>query len=249
MERQRVENPSFFSSPEYLARNVCERNGINITENQFISLIRFVRLLKESNTSVNLLSRTDIGNIWTSHILHSISPLFYLDIPHGATVLDLGSGGGLPGIPLSILRDDLRVTLLDSIAKKTAALEWIIAEAGLTNVSVVTARAEELGKQPAHRFDIVVARAVASLSDLIKWSKLLVRKPVENQMQSSEHDSGKQRKLGLPCLLALKGGNLENEIATAKRKTGERNITTIDLVFSGADNAGLEDKKLVTVEF
>jgi 16S rRNA (guanine527-N7)-methyltransferase len=189
-----------------------------------------------------------MGNIWTNHILHSISPLFYVDIPLGAKVLDLGSGGGLPGIPLSIMRDDLKVTLLDSVAKKTSALEWIIAETALTNVDVVTARAEELAKKGINKFDIVIARAVSSLVDLVKWSRDLVARRDSHQLHSDKSSSGMQRRITLPCLLALKGGNLETEIEMAKRKTGEDEITTIDLVFFDRDDMRLKDKKLVIVQ-
>jgi 16S rRNA (guanine527-N7)-methyltransferase len=168
---------------------------------------------------------------------------------YGARVLDLGSGGGFPGIPLGVVRSDLKLTLLDSIRKKTTALEYIIQGLGLRNISVVTARAEELVRQRNHRFDIVVARGVASLTDLINWSKPLMARQVHNQKYSESKAAQVQKKIDTPSLLALKGGDLEKEVQTAKRKTGEQKIITRNLVFEGSQEVGLEGKKLVIVEF
>jgi 16S rRNA (guanine527-N7)-methyltransferase len=213
----------------------------------------YVRLLTEWNAKINLISRKDVGNIWFSHILHSIAPLFVVDIPAGVHILDLGSGGGLPGIPLAIVRGDLRLTLLDSIRKKTMVLEDIIARLGMGNAGVLTGRAEELAadKHLAHRFDIVAARAVAPLQDLVKWSKPFLKIDMREEQPGRAEIRAPQRRrtLSCPALMALKGGDLEGEISRTRIRTGLSSLTVVDLVFDGSDELGLEDKKLIVVEY
>jgi len=222
-------------------RKAFSDQGISLNEDQLNLLIRFSELVLSWNSKINLLSRTDSKNIWTSHVLHSLSPLFTIEIPKGLTVLDLGSGGGFPGIPLAIVRNDLKVTLLDSIRKKTTALENIVSELSLANVSVVLDRAEGLAKKPG-RFNIVFARAVSSLTDLIRWSKpLLIGDGV-----LKTREAGNSRAFNIPCLVAMKGGDLDAEIQTAVTKTGEKSITTLDLLFEG--ETAPQNKKLVIVE-
>jgi 16S rRNA (guanine527-N7)-methyltransferase len=223
---------------------ICRNNGIRIRENQIDLLRRYVGSLVEWNEKINLVSRKDMANIWFTHILHSISILFFVEIQNDANVLDLGSGGGLPGIPLAIVRDDLRLTLCDSIQKKTKAVEKILDNLGLTNAKVVCDRAENLALQKDYRgkFDVVVSRGVASLTDLIKWSK-----PMAHRTKALPSEN-RPKKFPPPFLLALKGGELEREIQTAMIKTGEKRIKTIDLVFDGSLEIGLEEKKIVIVE-
>ena len=231
-------------APRHLIGRICKHGGVDLTEDQLKSLTRFTDLVLSWNSKINLLSRTDAGNIWTSHVLHSLSPLFALEIPKDLTLLDLGSGGGFPGIPLAIARRDLTITLLDSIKKKTTALESMIGDLALGNLSVISGRAEGL-KEKSARFNIVFARAVSSLTDLIKWSKPLVvgKKEVNHVIRAKEGD----RLFSIPCLIAMKGGDLEAEMRTARIKTGNQRITTLDLRFG--ETTALENKKLVIVEF
>ncbi len=231
---------------------LCRKNGLPLDETQARLLTGYVRLLREWNEKVNLISRRDVEHVWISHLLHSLALLFFLDPPRGLPVLDLGSGGGLPGIPLAIARPDLRITLLDSIRKKTAALTAIVRALGLNNVSVSTARAEELaaGQKPAEGFSIVVARAVAPLPNLIKWSRPLMRASGESgrQMGLRRSGPGEDDAIHLPCLLALKGGDLDKEIRQARVKLRQEDIRIVDLVFAGSEELGLTDKKIVIVE-
>jgi 16S rRNA (guanine527-N7)-methyltransferase len=104
-------------------RQICLRNGLEISDPQLELLNRFVHGLLEWNRAINVISRKDEENVWYGHILHCLTMLFLLEIPERAKVLDLGSGGGLPGIPIAIVRPDLEITLLDSIAKKTKVME------------------------------------------------------------------------------------------------------------------------------
>lgn len=229
---------------------ICRDNGLPLSNDQVDLLRRYVELLREWNAKVNLISRRDEENIWWSHILHSVSILFFLTPGEGMRLLDLGTGGGLPGIPLAILRNDLHIVLLDSIRKKTAAVQDIVGRLALTNVRVETGRAEELhGKSEwAGAFDIVVVRAVASLEDLVRWSKPLARSG-KGELVEHRLPLPAGRALSTPLLVALKGGDLGEEIRRAQQRARDARINANTLVFPGSEELGLEDKRLVTVEF
>ena len=168
-------------------------------------------------------------------------PGSFLRLPVGITVLDLGTGGGLPGVPLAILRSDLRVVLLDSVAKKTAALAEIVRDLGLGNAEVLTGRAEERSFQQTFRCDVVIARAVASLVELIRWSRpLLKQKPPA----TTQAFSGGSLSRHTHC---DEGGDLAGEIRQARIKIGDVPIREISLSFEGSHEAGLVEKKLVLV--
>ncbi|MBQ6199125.1 MAG: 16S rRNA (guanine(527)-N(7))-methyltransferase RsmG [Bacteroidales bacterium] len=150
-------------------------------------------LYREWNAKINVISRKDIDNVYSHHVLHSLAIAKYLkeeglweEFSHG-TVLDLGTGGGFPGIPLAILFPEARFTLCDSVGKKTIVAEAVAKALGLENVTVVNARAESLPLV----FDWVVSRAVASLTDFYPWVK------------------GKFKK----GILYLKGGDVGEEIS------------------------------------
>jgi len=230
---------------------LCRKQGVMLDQRQTKSLSDYVQRLNEWNSRINLVSRRDEENIWFSHVLHSLTPLFFLEIPSGLSLLDLGSGGGLPGVPLAIACPGLRVTLLDSIRKKTAALVEILAGMGLDNVRVMTGRAEDLARTKGFtdRFDIVVARAVAPLPDLIRWSRPLVFKEGGKRIALRGSIPPGDRFIRLPCLLALKGGDLKREIREAYVKLGEKDLRVLDLVFDGSEALGLVDKKMVFVEY
>ena len=226
---------------------ICRANGVDVTAAQEEKLRRYVELLLEWNTKLNLISRRDVENVWTSHILHSLSLLFLVGIPIGARILDLGTGGGLPGVPIALVRPDLRITLLDSIRKKGVVLGQMTGVLDLANVEVVTGRAEVFGEHIQHGggFDIVVARAVAPLVDLIRWSRPLMRRGEGSGMVVRGGGRGAYR---VPYLLALKGGDVEAEVALAKTRAGIGSIVVRELVFEGSIELGLEGKKLVVVE-
>lgn len=151
-------------------------------------------LYRDWNAKINVISRKDIDNVYSHHVLHSLAIAKYLqeeglwdEFAHG-TVLDLGTGGGFPGIPLAILFPDAKFTLCDSVGKKTIVAEAVAKALGLDNVTVVNARAESLPET----FDWVVSRAVASLTDFYPWVK------------------GKFTK----GILYLKGGDVNEEICS-----------------------------------
>ena len=151
-------------------------------------------LYREWNAQINVISRKDIDNVYEHHVLHSLAIAKYLEtVPGleeafaGANILDLGTGGGFPGIPLAILYPQARFTLCDSVGKKTIVAQAVAKAMDLKNVEVVNARAESLGRN----FDFVVSRAVASLTDFYPWVK-------------GRFNRG---------ILYLKGGDVNEEIA------------------------------------
>lgn len=229
------------SSTRFFA--ICRKNGIFLQEGQVEKLVTYVALLQEWNTRVNLISRAGQSDVWFAHILHSATPLFVFSIRSELVVLDLGTGGGLPGIPISILRPDLRVVLLDSIRKKMAAVNNIVERLALSNVETLTARAEDM---PAlgygRRFDLVLARGVARLVDLAKWSA-----PLLKRTQSAAPTSTSTNELPVPSLVAYKGGDLSFEISVMRHRVPQAILQTKDIVFPGSEELPLEGKKLLVV--
>lgn len=150
----------------------------SITENHIDQLETFVDSLEKWNQRYNLISRKDIDHIWEHHILPSLIPLTVIDFPENCWMLDIGSGGGLPAIPIKIIRPDLQVLLVDSVRKKTLFLQKITSDLGLTKISVLRERIENINTQGGfkERFDIVTARAVASISQIFNWSKPIFKK-------------------------------------------------------------------------
>jgi 16S rRNA (guanine527-N7)-methyltransferase len=165
-------------------------------------------------------------------------------LPSDLRALDLGTGGGLPGIPIAILRPDMRVTLLDSIRKKTDSVRSILGEIGVGNAEVRNARAESsLFVREFHgRFDIVLARSVGPLKTLMEWAFPLLRK---SNRRGSHGPNGKPVP---PFLLAYKGGDLSSEIEEASRSFPGSVITEHDLVFEGVTDESLQGKKILIVK-
>jgi len=227
-----------------LTPGLFRRHGLEAGVEQLELLDRYVELVLEWNARINLISRKDEENIRVQHLLHSIAPLFVLTLPEKLTVMDLGSGGGFPGIPLAILRPGWTVVLVDSIRKKTLALEDMVARLGLGSVRVVTGRVEEKDMQASLRgkFDLILARGVASLMKLAVWSRPFVRRGAGNAVEVRR--AGESGHCLLPLLLAYKGGDLTAEIKEAQIKAGVKQATVVDLTFPGGE--GME-KKLVLV--
>lgn len=158
-------------------------------------------LYEEWNARVNLISRNDISHLYERHLLHSLAIAKFISFQPGAHVMDIGTGGGFPGIPLAILFPETNFTLVDSIGKKIRVVEDIIQRLELTNVKAICDRAENITGQ----FDYVVSRATAPLHDLFKWSRLRIAKKQQHAMPN-----------GIIC---LKGGDLEEELKPFKGLT------------------------------
>jgi len=155
-------------------------------------------LYKEWNEKINVISRKDTDSIYLHHVLHSLSIAAIADFKPGTQVIDIGCGGGFPGVPLAIFFPEVKFHLVDSIAKKLKVVEAVCEATGLTNITIQHIRAEEIKNR---KFDFAVSRAVAPLKELWKWSAPLLRKSPAN------HESTL-----LNGLFCLKGGDLHQEI-------------------------------------
>lgn len=226
--------------------HICEQHNLTIDEEARKRLELYEILLREYNKSVNLISRKDVDNIWTNHILHSLSPLLLLSFAPGLRLLDIGTGGGLPGIPIAIARPDLSISLVDSIGKKTVVLDEIVTRLGIRNASVTNGRVESLAgrKDYRGRFEGIIARAVAPLSDLVRWSRPLL---VKDHIQIARDIE--KRGISIPFIIALKGGDLSREIAEASGAIGDGKVDELDIGFSRLGVVGLEGKKIVIVKY
>ncbi len=151
---------------------------------------------KEWNEKINVISRKDIDALYEKHVLHSLAIAAAADLPAGLQVLDLGTGGGFPGIPLAIFFPEVQFHLVDSIGKKIKVVEAVAEALNLSNVTTAHSRVEDIRNR---KFDLVVSRAVAPLKDLWHWSKPLLRKGAPEHQPSG--------------LLCLKGGDLDQEIS------------------------------------
>lgn len=176
-------------------------------------------LYKDWNSKINVISRKDIEGLYEKHVLHSLSIAAVFDFTPGTEVIDIGTGGGFPGIPLAIYFPEVKFHLVDSIAKKLKVVQEVANAIGLKNISVQHARAEEIKNR---RFDFAVSRAVAPLKDLWTWSRPLLKTSITKvQAESSEQLNLK------PGLICLKGGDLSNEISESGTRPLITNITDI----------------------
>src|SRR6478672_4105240 len=152
-------------------------------------------LYKNWNAKINVISRKDIDSLYEKHVLHSLSIAAVFDFPAGIEIVDIGTGGGFPGVPLAIFFPDVQFHLVDSIGKKLKVVEAIKEAVDLPNLTTQHIRAEEMKNR---RFDFAVSRAVAPLKDLWTWSKPLLKNP-KSKIPDPESSPG---------LICLKGGDL-----------------------------------------
>ncbi|HXB44571.1 MAG TPA: 16S rRNA (guanine(527)-N(7))-methyltransferase RsmG [Puia sp.] len=215
----------------------------HLTPTQLRQLSDLDSLYHEWNNKINVISRKDISSLYEKHVLHSLSIAAVFDFQKGMRVIDIGTGGGFPGIPLAIFFPETDFHLVDSIGKKLKVVEVVASVIGLSNITIQQIRAEEIKDK---KFDVAVSRAVAPLKDLCRWTKPLLR---YNKQEPKEGDRGEMKKnadkkLANPNgLICLKGGDLAQEIAESTCRPG---LTEISEIFA---EAYFKEKFLVHIPF
>jgi 16S rRNA (guanine527-N7)-methyltransferase len=167
---------------------------------QRLAYQQLYNIYKEWNDKINVVSRKDFDNFYIHHVLHSLSIAKFVQFKKGTLVMDLGTGGGFPTIPLAIMFPDTKFLAVDSIQKKLKVIEGVVEALDLKNVKTHWGRAEDVKLQ----FDFVITRAVAPMADLLRWSRGKI-----HPISFNDLDNG---------LIALKGGDLTEEIKETKRK-------------------------------
>lgn len=179
----------------------------NITERQREQFAALLPLYEDWNSKINVISRKDMEHFYEHHVLHSLAIAKVVQFRPMAEVLDVGTGGGFPGVPLAILFPESRFTLIDSIGKKIKVVSDVIGQLGLTNAKAMQIRAEQLGGE----FDFVVSRAVTALPEFVPWVKGKISPSQYHQLRNG--------------ILYLKGGDLDAELRPFAKKVRTWNIT------------------------
>ena len=194
----------------------------NLTEIQIEQFGKLEALYKFWNEQINVISRKDIDEIYTHHVLHSLGIAKVQGFLPNSKVLDIGTGGGFPGIPLAILFPETEFYLVDSIGKKIKVVNEVVADLGLTNVKAEHKRAELVNEE----FDFIVSRAVTNMDDFVKWTKGKIAKKQRHELKNG--------------ILYLKGGDLTEELQNFPKAT-QYNLTDF------YDDAYFETKKVVHI--
>lgn len=171
----------------------------DLTEEQKAQFIKMNELYQDWNLKINVVSRKDVDLLYERHVLHSLGIAKVIQFKPGTKVLDLGTGGGFPGIPLAVMFPKVEFFLVDSIAKKIKVVNEVIAGLGLTNIKAEQMRVEKVDDD----FDFIVSRAVAPLKTLYNWSRDKFYKMYSHDLKNG--------------YLLLKGGDLTEELAEVKR--------------------------------
>ena len=182
----------------------------DFTEKQVEQFASLDELYKEWNSKINVISRKDIDSLYLKHVLHSLSIAAVINFLPDTQIIDVGTGGGFPGVPLAIFFPEVRFHLVDSIAKKLTIIKAVSESIGLTNITTQHIRAEEIKNR---QFDFAVSRAVAPVKDLMYWVNPLIKKTSRNSLVN-----------GLIC---LKGGDLAQEISESNVRPRMIPISTI----------------------
>lgn len=193
----------------------------NLTERQREQFAALLPLYEEWNAQINVISRKDMEHFYEHHVLHSLAIAKAMVFAPMSEVLDVGTGGGFPGVPLSIMCPNARFTLIDSIGKKIKVVSDVIERLDLTNAKALQIRAENLDGE----FDFVVSRAVTTLGEFVPWVKKKISKTQYNTLHNG--------------ILYLKGGDLKNELFPFRHK-----VKTWD-ISEWFDSEWFETKKVI----
>lgn len=212
-------------------RRICLENGLDISDSQWQLLEKWAALLLEVNQNVNLISRKETEFLWEKQILPCLALLIFRKFSPDADVCDFGTGGGLPGMLLAIVRPDLRLTLLDSRHKKIEVVQQMVDSLKLSNAQTVLGRGEELGKQRPwrQRFPLLTARAVAPLIDLVRWTADL------RKVESVLH--------------IYKGGEIKDEVFALSKKVSGVRVNKSLMVLKGYPKFAENQKYIISLEF
>mgnify|MGYP001276630817 FL=1 len=177
----------------------------DLTNEQLSQFAKLELLYKDWNSKINVISRKDIDELYLRHVLHSLSIAKLISFKDDTCILDVGTGGGFPGIPLAILFPNCRFHLVDSIQKKITVVNNVVKELDLKNVKTSCSRVEAISE----KYDFVVSRAVTNMKDFVSWIKFKINKKSFNDFKNG--------------VLYLKGGDLEDELKSFK------NVKTFEL--------------------
>ncbi|MDB5250213.1 MAG: rRNA ((527)-N(7))-methyltransferase RsmG [Segetibacter sp.] len=183
----------------------------DFSQKQLEQFAALEELYKDWNSKINVISRKDIESLYVKHVLHSLTIAAVIEFHAGTQIVDIGTGGGFPGVPLAIFFPEVQFHLVDSIGKKLKVINEVSAAIGLTNVTTQHTRAEDIKNR---QFDFVVSRAVAPIKDLWKWGAPLIKRGNKQEL-----DNG---------LICLKGGDLVQEISES---TVRPRLMPIDEIF------------------
>ncbi|WP_166966044.1 16S rRNA (guanine(527)-N(7))-methyltransferase RsmG [Yeosuana marina] len=173
----------------------------NITEDQILKFKKLESLYQDWNLKINVVSRKDIDELYLRHVLHSLGIAKVITFKEGSKLLDVGTGGGFPGIPLAILFPNCSFHLVDSIAKKLKVVDEVVEGLGLTNVKTTHSRVEEI----QGTYDFIISRAVAAMPTFVHWTKGKIAKKQNHSLKNG--------------ILYLKGGDLSEELKDYKTTT------------------------------
>ena len=179
----------------------------DLTEVQVNQFAQLGQQYRDWNEKINVISRKDIDSLYERHILHSLAIAKYTQFADGSTILDVGTGGGFPGIPLAILFPNCSFVLVDSVGKKITVVNGVAEAIGLKNVVGIHSRVEALSQ----KFDFVVSRAVTAFPDFVNFVKARISPVQKNSISNG--------------ILYLKGGDFDDELATFKKRVIVTNIS------------------------
>lgn len=200
---------------------LIEKYFPSLTIEQKIKFDKLYTVYDKWNNQINVISRKDMDHFYERHVLHSLSIAKIIDFKPDTTLIDIGTGGGFPGIPLAILFPQCTFTLVDSIGKKIKVVKEVCEELGINNVIALHSRAEQINEQ----YDFIISRAVTSMPLFLTWVKNKLKNEHKNEIENG--------------ILYLKGGDLKEEMKTVKKHVRYYKITDL------FDESFFETKKIV----
>jgi len=202
---------------------LIEKYFPSLTIEQKIKFDKLYTVYDKWNNQINVISRKDMDHFYERHVLHSLSIAKIINFEPDTTLIDIGTGGGFPGIPLAILFPQCSFTLVDSIGKKIKVVKEVCEELGINNVIALHSRAEQINEQ----FDFIISRAVTSMPIFLTWVKNKLKNENKNEFENG--------------ILYLKGGDLKEEMKTVKKHIRYYKITDF------FDESFFETKKIVYI--